>query len=152
MVFREAVPGDADAIARLKVGAWRAAYDERLTAGLDGRIEAAEWRAYLEERPGEDRLWVAEDGGALLGYARTSPGEVRGLYVDPDRIGTGLGHALFRYAVDDLRLRGSRSVVVWHFVGNDRAARFYAREGMRFDDGRRPSDFGVDEVRWRLEL
>ncbi|HSC92707.1 MAG TPA: GNAT family N-acetyltransferase [Gaiellaceae bacterium] len=79
-------------------------------------------------------------------------GEVHGLYVDPDRIGTGLGHALLRHAADDLAARGCDTLVVWHFVGNDRAARFYARAGLRPDGTLRRSPHGADEVRLRRRL
>ena len=55
-------------------------------------------------------------------------GEVHGLYVDPDRIGTGLGRRLFAHAVSDLVERHD-PIVVWHFAGNGRAARFYDAAG-----------------------
>lgn len=151
MRIREAVPGDADAIASLKVRAWRAAYDGILSDldRLDAVREVAGWRGYIEDRPADDRLWLAEENGAVVGYARTGGGEVHGLYVDPDLIGTGIGRALFEFAVADLRDRGAESVVVWHFVGNDRAAAFYERAGFTLDGARKASDFGVDEVRRR---
>jgi GNAT superfamily N-acetyltransferase len=76
---------------------------------------------------------------------------VCGLYVAPSRAGSGRGSALFGHAVADLRERGHAPVVLWHFVGNERAARFYERAGFRLDGAIRTSDFGPDEVRRRLD-
>jgi GNAT superfamily N-acetyltransferase len=126
-----------------------------------GRLEpgeqAAEWRSYLSDLPPAARVWVIGAGDAVWGFARTGPcadadapgaGEVHGLYVDPDRIGTGLGRSLFGRAVADLALRHS-PVVVWHFAANALAARFYERAGFVLDGARRPSEYGVAEVRRR---
>jgi RimJ/RimL family protein N-acetyltransferase len=54
--------------------------------------------------------------------------------------------------VDDLAARGYEAVVLWHFVGNDRAARFYERAGLSPDGARRRSRHGADEVRLRRPL
>jgi GNAT superfamily N-acetyltransferase len=150
---RRAVPDDAAGIAAVKVASWRAAYagllpDEVLEA-LDPAAEETEWRAYLEEMPADDRLWVALHRGTIKGFARTEPGEVHGLYIAPDCMRAGLGRSLFAHAVGDLTKRGYDPVVLWHFVGNDRAATFYEQAGFRLDGATRRSDFGVDEVRRR---
>jgi GNAT superfamily N-acetyltransferase len=150
---RRAVPPDAAGIAAVKVAAWRWAYDGLLPKGvldgLDPALEEAGWRSYLEAIPAAERLWVVEASGRIVGFARTGPGEVHGLYLAPDRAGTGLGRRLFRHAVDDLTSRGFVPVVLWHFVGNERAAAFYERNGFVLDGAVRQSDFGVDEARRR---
>jgi GNAT superfamily N-acetyltransferase len=127
-------------------------------AALDPDEQARGWREYLADLPPDDRVWVIEADAAVAGFARTGPcpdadaplgaGEVHGLYVEPGLIGTGLGRTLFAHAVSDLADRHP-AVVVWHFVGNDRAARFYERAGFALDGARRRSDFGPDEVRLR---
>ncbi len=104
-------------------------------------------------------MWVICAGAAVLGFARTGPcgdrgiavgtGEVHGLYLDPDRIGTGLGRRLFAHAVADLAARHD-PIVVWHFAANAAAARFYERAGFVLDGGHRRSEFGVPELRRRL--
>lgn len=148
----------------MKIAAWRFAYDgllsAELLAGLDQVGEEESWREYLAERPAGDRMWVADDG-EIAGFARTGPspqpdtpeatGEVHGLYVAPGRIGTGCGRALFGRATADLVARSFAPIVVWHFVGNERAARFYEHAGFRLDGAIRASEFGVDEVRRRFD-
>ncbi|HEX3807913.1 MAG TPA: GNAT family N-acetyltransferase [Gaiellaceae bacterium] len=149
--LRLAAPADAGAIAAVKIASWRWAYagllPHVLLEALDPATEEAEWRTYLEEMPPDDRLWVALHRGIIKGFARTGPGEVHGLYVAPDCLRAGLGRRLFTQAVADLTERGFAPVVLWHFVGNDRAAAFYERAGFPLDGVTRRSDFGVDEVR-----
>ena len=148
----------------VKIAAWHFAYDgllsAELLAGLDQAVEQERWGEYLAELPADDRMWVAEEG-EIVGFARTGPsphpdlpeaaGEVHGLYVDPGRIGTGRGRALFGHATADLVARSFAPIVVWHFVGNERAARFYEHAGFCLDGAIRTSEFGVDEVRRRFD-
>jgi GNAT superfamily N-acetyltransferase len=162
---RSALPADAEAIADLKVRSWRAAYTGLLPAelldALDPSREAEAWRDYIEAKPEVDRLWLAVDQ-EVCGFARTGPSpypdlpersaEVHGLYVDPERIGTGIGRLLLEHAVADLQARGYGTVTLWHFVGNERAGRFYEIAGFVADGAIRSSDFGVDEVRLRRGL
>jgi GNAT superfamily N-acetyltransferase len=157
---RAAAPGDAPAIAALASRAWRAAYAGVLAPSvllaLDPDEQTGEWRAYLDDLPEPDRVWLIGPAAAVWGFARTGPcpdadlaqgaGEVHGLYVEPDRIGSGLGRRLFAQAVADLGVRHAR-VVVWHFEANTRAGRFYERAGFGLDGARRRSDFGVPELR-----
>ena len=165
MPVRTALPADAEAIADLKVRSWRAAYAELLPAELldelDPAEEAAAWRDYIEAKPEDDRLWLAVDDH-VCGFARTGPSpypdlpqgsaEVHGLYVDPERIGTGLGRLLLEHALADFAARGFGVATLWHFVGNERAARFYEAAGFVADGAIRSSDFGVDEIRLRRGL
>jgi GNAT superfamily N-acetyltransferase len=158
---RAAGVADAPAVAALKVRAWRAAYGGVLPPGvleaLDPVKEREAWAGYLDGIPPEDRLWVAVDDGVLVGYTRAGPspdedvppgtGQIHGLYVEPARIGTGLGSLLLWHSLDDLRDRGYVRAVLWHFAGNEVAARFYDRAGIAPDGARRPNELGADEVR-----
>jgi GNAT superfamily N-acetyltransferase len=161
---RPAAASDAAAIGALATRAWRAAYTGLLAPSvlhsLDPDEQAAEWRAYLGVLPAPDRVWVICADAAVVGFARTGPcrdrdvaagtGEVHGLYLEPDRVGTGLGRRLFAHAVADLADRSS-PIVVWHFAANDVAGRFYERAGFGLDGARRRSEFGVPELRRRLD-
>lgn len=159
-MIRTATPGDAPVIADLKLRAWRAAYAEFMDLGdLDAGDETADWAEYLESVPGEHRLWVAVDDGELTGFCRTGPAEedpdlgptaaeVYGLYLEPSRIGTGLGRELFTHAVADLEARGHSPVCVYAYVPNTGAIAFYERAGFTRDGVERlDEEIGVAEVR-----
>ena len=147
MRIREAEPKDAEAIAEVHVRSWQAAYRGQLTDEyLDGlsvgeRLE--QHRRSLEEPRAEWRTWVAEDEGRVTGFAVTGPsedadaepstGEVYAIYLEPDRVGTGLGRELFEHAISDLRDRGFSVVTLWVLETNERARRFYEAAGWRTD-------------------
>lgn len=162
--LRDAVAADGGAIARIKLATWNAAYrglfPDAVLDALDADREAAEWGAYAAAPPPDERLRVAELDGAIVGYARTEPspdpdlagaGEVAGLYVDVPWWGRGIGRVLLADAVAGLRAAGHDEIVLWHFVGNDRARRTYEAAGFAPDGARRPvPECAVDEVRLRL--
>lgn len=145
--IREAVPADARAIAEIHVRSWQAAYRGQLTddyldgLSVDDRLE--QHRRSLEEPPAEWRTWITQDGARVVGFAVTGPsqdadatertGEVYAIYLEPDRVGTGAGRALFEHAVGDLRERGFEAVTLWVLETNDRARRFYEVAGWEHD-------------------
>ena len=146
--LRDAVAADGTAIARIKVATWRAAYrgllPDAVLDALDEDAEAAEWGAYVGAPPPGGRLRVADHDGVVVGYARVEPspdadaagaGEVAGLYVDVPWWGRGIGRALLADAVAGLRAAGHDEIVLWHFVGNERARRAYEAAGFA-PDGR----------------
>ena len=97
---------------------------------------AIDKNAFLKETQGE-RLLVAEDHGAVLGFAGLYlPDDfLHHLYVDPHFHGRGVGHALVDGALDivagRLNLKCSLS--------NTNARAFYAR--LKFNEG----DYGEDQ-------
>lgn len=165
-MIRAADVRDAPAIADLKVRAWRAAYagfvSRDLLDALDPAQEAGAWGDYLAAIPDTHRMWVADEDGPLLGFCRTGPAvddadlgehaaEIYGLYLTPDRIGTGLGRHLFGHAVADLDQRGYRPLCVYAYLPNDRAREFYQRAGF-LPDGtvRRDEEDGTGVAELRL--
>ncbi|MGH3002067.1 MAG: GNAT family N-acetyltransferase [Gaiellaceae bacterium] len=166
MTVRLARSRDAEAVAHLKVRAWLSAYEgllpERELTALDPERETLDWSEHLAAPRVGERLWLAVDDDSLAGFARTGPahdpdlragsGEVHGLYVAPDRIGSGVGTLLLGHALADFAARGFTAVVLWQFAGNERAASFYDRAGLVPDGALRASDFGVDELRRRIDL
>lgn len=168
--IREAVPDDAPALAALHIGAWRSAYrglvPDTVLDGLSVERRTAWWRERLGSGDaGRERTWVVEDDRGLAGFAtggaardESAPpppgaGEIQAIYLRPDRIGSGLGRALFEHAVADLRAAGFDPIVVWVFEANERARRFYEAAGFRADGATAPIDFGdgviVPEMRYR---
>jgi GNAT superfamily N-acetyltransferase len=139
VAVRRARPADAVALTHLHLDCWDDAYtglvpqallDER-RRDLDRRIEF--WRDALEQGV---VVWLAEHDGALVGFAGAGPGrdddpadalELRVLYVRAAWWGTPVGHELFVRAV------GERASYLCVLEGNDRAIRFYERQGYRAD-------------------
>lgn len=166
--IRPATAADARAIAQIHVAGWRHAYagqmPDALLASLSVDEREAQWRHWIDTpRTPEQRTWVATlDAGDVTAFANTGPerakepsagvAEIYAIYVDPARIGSGLGRALFESAVDDLRTRGFVDVVLWVLDTNARARRFYEAAGMAADGGRKLATFGgveLTEVRYR---
>ncbi len=147
MRIREAEPKDARAIAEVHVASWQHAYRGQLTDDfLDGltvdeRLE--QHRRGLEEPRPEWRTWVADDEGVPVGFAVTGPSEdadadpqtaeLYAIYLDPERLGTGVGRRLFEHAVGDLRDRGFHAATLWVLETNELARRFYEASGWSFD-------------------
>jgi GNAT superfamily N-acetyltransferase len=168
--FREAEIRDADAIGRVHVAAWRAAYrgtmSDAFLDALDAAGRASRWRARLERGfDAGQQLFVAEDGGALVGFAGIGPerggpaGELYAINLEPRAWGSGIGAALLAHATRALAGLGHREAVLWVVRDNARARRFYEREGWRADgtEARRDLDengvtTAVDEVRYRRAL
>ena len=169
MRIREAVPKDAGAIADIHVRAWQAAYRGQLTDdyldGLEAEDRLEQHRRSLEEPRPDWRTWVAEDAGEVVGFAVTGTsedadadertGELYAIYLEPDRVGTGVGRRLFEHAVEDLRARGFTTATLWVLETNERTRRFYQIAGWRTDGG--VSSERVDcemrpTVRYRVEL
>lgn len=160
--------GDADALGRVHVRAWQAAYtgglmpDEYLHS-LSETDRTSMWRSSLENPPRArvTRLVATVDdevvGFALVGPSGGDPeahiGELYAINVDPDHWGTGAGAALIDAAMAALQASGFASAVLWVHPGNQRARSFYARRGW-IDDGvdRQQEVLGVEVPETRLLL
>jgi GNAT superfamily N-acetyltransferase len=147
MRIREAEPKDARSIAEIHVRSWQAAYRGQLTDeyldGLSVEERLAHHRRTLEAPRAEWRTWVADEGGPVVGFAVTGPsedsdaepstGELYAIYLQPERVGTGMGRSLFEHAIGDLRDSGFKAATLWVLATNERARRFYEVAGWRAD-------------------
>jgi GNAT superfamily N-acetyltransferase len=107
---------------------------------------------------------VADAPDGLSGYIAYSAsrdadasgrvGEVRTLFVDPSGWSRGVGGALLRRALAELRARGFTEATVWSFAANPRANALYEKHGLRRDGAtRRQSSWAsIEQVRYRLSL
>ena len=135
--IRRAEPADAEELTRLHLDCWDDAYTGLVPQEiLDARREdvparVARWRKILAT----GHTSVAEHETRLIGFVNAAPGtelpdleiQLYALYVRAAWWGTGVGHALFTTAV------GERSACLWVLEGNERAIRFYERQGFRLD-------------------
>jgi len=164
---RVAVPADSDAVARVHVRSWQSAYQGLIAQQHLDSLDPEVWAGrYAFGRMGFRRpsTLVAVDGAIVCGLATTALsrdedvtncGELLALYVDPERIGTGVGRLLIAAARERLRRVGIAEALLWVLDGNVRARRFYERDGWRFDGARRTSTYSnvpVQQVRYRRTL
>jgi GNAT superfamily N-acetyltransferase len=77
---------------------------------------------------------VYEADGETLGVAMTGPEWLDGLYVVPERWGSGIAVELHDQALDVLRAEGFQRCHLWVLEDNRRARRFYERLGWRLND------------------
>ncbi|MBM3541041.1 MAG: GNAT family N-acetyltransferase [Alphaproteobacteria bacterium] len=136
---RAATPRDAEAIARVYVETWRAAYPgmlaDHVLVGMSEDRQRAYWRSVLVG--GRDIVHVAEAGGGVVGFAAAGParpflpeakGEIFTLYVLPDHQNRGLGRALLASSWAALAQRALVPMAVWVLSANP-ARFFYERLG-----------------------
>ena len=172
VTVRLAAAADGDAIGRVQVESWRAAYtgllpDEAI-AGFDVAARQQLWRDGLarQPRPGS-ATFVVEEAGDVIGFASVGAsrdadgdgdgereGELYAIYLDPRCWGRDIGKALLLRAEESLRGSGFRLAVLYVLEGNERAERFYRAAGWE-QDGSKVDDFQgatVTELRYRKRL
>ena len=162
--IRPTTPQDAEAVERLRIAGWQAAYRGIIPdAYLDSLpLDVPRRRRQLETLPEEFRNDVAIADGCIVGWISAGPcrdpdrpgprqGEVFACYVHPDRWRTGTGSLLMEHALALLAQDGRDDVTLWVLEANERARRFYAGFGFAPDGTRKMLDFGepVPELRYR---
>jgi ribosomal protein S18 acetylase RimI-like enzyme len=139
-VTRAAVVDDALAIARVHVASWRSTYrtllpDDFLTS-LSEEGYADRWRRNIVNAP--VRVYVAEDGGEVVGFASGGKeragetgytGELYAIYILDSFQGRGHGSELVRAVVTGLEEMGLDDMLIWVLQDNQRARAFYERLG-----------------------
>ena len=161
--IRPATGDDALAIETIRVRGWQTAYRHVFPVGeLDALpVDSARWRPRLVTPPTGWSTFVAEDAGAVVGFASVGPsrdvrglGELYAIYVDPEAWSTGAGRALIAQAEERLASEYD-AATLWVLEDNPRARAFYERAGWAPDGARKAEDrWGVraPEVRYRKEL
>ncbi|MFD5024380.1 GNAT family N-acetyltransferase [Streptomyces sp. NPDC058373] len=125
-------------------------------------------RRFAAGRAAGLRNLVAVDAaGEVVGWACCGPreagaggaggrdeGELYALYVRPELLGRGIGHALLDAVHGEAAARGWGALVLWVIEANPRARGFYEASGYRADGGARSEEYdgaAVREVRYRRE-
>jgi ribosomal protein S18 acetylase RimI-like enzyme len=108
-------------------------------------------------------VFVATDNGRIVGFCSFGAaegdsggaGEVYAIYLLPEYLGKGAGHALFDAALTALKHAGFQQAVLWVLEGNDRAVRFYEAHGWASDGARKETERGgvvTRELRYRTAI
>ena len=121
MEVRPAGPDDADAVAEVFTASF-----ETLTF-LPMLHSHEEHRWFVGGLIAKDEVWVAEDGGRIVGMASLSAGMLDQFYVHPAAQRRGAGSAL----LDKAKERRPDGFTFWVFQQNEPARRFYERRGCR---------------------
>ncbi|MEM9466428.1 MAG: GNAT family N-acetyltransferase [Actinomycetota bacterium] len=157
---------DGEAMGRIHVESWRAAYvgvvPQTHLDALDAQERGANWRAAIEANPDPDhgRRLVVEVDGEVVGLAlvvadrdgEEGVGEIPLIYVHPTAWGTGAGFALMVECEAEMQRRGFTAAVLWVLEANPRARAFYERQGWFADGGRKIEEIGgveLAEIRYR---
>jgi GNAT superfamily N-acetyltransferase len=142
MIYRDAGPDDAEALAELGRASFAETFGhlyspDNLAAFL--RTHSAEsWRAELADPAFVVRL--AEEDGKAVAYAKLGPPslpfevtgptvELRQFYVLAPWHGSGLARTMMAWVIDEARARGAEQLYLSVFTDNHRARRFYERYG-----------------------
>jgi ribosomal protein S18 acetylase RimI-like enzyme len=146
MILRPATVDDVDAIAGLHADSWRRNYRGALAdAYLDGDVvtdRLAVWSERLAQPQPTDRTVVADDAGALVGFAYTILDDdptwgalLDNLHVQHGLKGTGLGTRLMAAtAAAVVEHDPQQGLYLWVLVQNTAAQAFYdTRGGQRGD-------------------
>ena len=126
-LIRPATRTDFDALARLWHAGWHEAHAAFVPTELTAKRSLESFRIRLD-RYG-DRLRVAGPDGAPIGMCVIHDDELDQLFVAPEARGSGLAADLLTDGEDRLRAQGIVEAHLYCVQQNQRAARFYERQG-----------------------
>jgi GNAT superfamily N-acetyltransferase len=157
-LLRPGTSADAEAVARVQVETWQAAYAHALP---NDRLMALSPEDRVEMHRRHPPI-VAEVDSKVVGFVSVGPsrdegtdGELYAIYVHPNHWGTGVGRALIEAGEERLRELGHREALLWVLDDNPRARRFYEIAGWSTDETAREIEifgFEIREVRYTKKL
>jgi len=126
---RAAEPADFEPLADLWFEQWNAAHAALVPSALTALRTLADFRRRLLEY--EDRLHVVGPVGAPLGFYVLKGHELDQIYVAPSVQGTGVAQMLLSNAEARIAAVGHDTAMLVCTKGNERAQRFYRRNGWK---------------------
>ncbi|MDX3568076.1 GNAT family N-acetyltransferase [Streptomyces sp. ID05-47C] len=167
--IREMTLADCDRVSEIRIRGWQSAYrglmPQSYLDALSVSEDAERRRAWFARGDGSVVNLVAESGGEVVGWAahgayrdgevRTADAELYAIYVDPARLGAGIGQALLAESVRQSTAVGRPRMHLWVVEGNTAARRFYERAGFHADGTQEPFEVDgvkVPEVRYTRRL
>ncbi len=149
MLIRDAMPEDARGVAEVHVRAWQIAYYGLMPQAFLDRLSVEERaKRYTFGDCGKEKpqTLLAVEADEILGFATVGAGrdenlagygELYALYVDPLHWGKKVGLKLMVAARERLCEHGCTQAFLWLLRGNERAERFYLRDGWSADNSER---------------
>jgi len=145
--IKTATESDIPDIAKIHVAGWQGAYsgiiDQTYIESQNIEKRTPDWQEWMKEE-GVVRLIAYQDsqpvGFAAYGALRTPPAgmskirplyssEIYGLYLVPEVFRQGIGTALMKQAVENLKTQKHQSMCLWVLDKNKRACAFYEKMG-----------------------
>lgn len=165
---RTATPEDVSAISEINVGGWQVAFrglfpDEFLD-GLDPRDRDSAFAERVTDASHHAAVAIDDE---VVGFVGLGPPEAEdldpirvheiwGLYIQPERIGTGVGRILMDHALDHLQTGGWEYAILWTLRDVDRTCQFYEAAGWHREGEEKvweiPEGNPVTLVRYRFDL
>jgi len=127
MEIRAAQENELDRLARIWYDGWQDAHADIVPAGLKRHRTLESFRDRLQEALPDTR--VAGPNGAAAGFSILKGDELYQLYVSAPSRGSGIAVTLIEDAEARLSERGVDTAWLACAIGNDRAARFYEKQG-----------------------
>jgi ribosomal protein S18 acetylase RimI-like enzyme len=169
MQVRTATAADAPKIASIHIETWRAAYRGQVPDTVLNALNIESRTVFFHERLTQLRgqLFVAEDGGSLVGYCDLIPSrdkdadpevvaEIGAIYILPAHWRKGAGRALCDSALAEARRRGYKGVTLWVLASNVAARHFYQAMGFSLDGAKKADTMKggheLHEVRFRMAV
>jgi ribosomal protein S18 acetylase RimI-like enzyme len=163
LLIREAVPGDAQAMAEIHISSWIKAYTGIIPADEIEKRSAGRYDVWKNALSSGHNNYIALLDGRPAGLMRIHPcrdenlkgaGEIGAVYVHGDLLGKGIGRKMIEFALDKLKNMGFSIVVLWVLEDNMRARRFYEKCGFCLDGTRRVKIIGIPltTLRYRIDL
>jgi GNAT superfamily N-acetyltransferase len=126
-VIRDALPKESDYLAELWHSGWQDAHATILPVELARHRTLESFRERMRAHLADVR--VAEGDAEPLGFVMFKDDELYQFYVSAAARGTGIAAELMQDAEEVLKARGFATAWLACAIGNDRAARFYAKCG-----------------------
>lgn len=167
---RAAASEDVSAIAEINVRGWQIAFRHLFPNEFLGAMDPKAREPFVNEVVGKGPTYhvaVAVEGDDVVGYVILGPPlaedldasqvhELYSLYIEPDRIGTGVGRLLIDHALKYLHAGGWGYAVLWTLRDAERTSRFYEKAGWSLDVAEKveeiPEGNPVVQVRYRVDL
>lgn len=168
--IRTATPEDVSVISEINVKGWQAAFrglfPDAFLDELDPRDRESAFAERVTSGPPQHTA-LAVDGDEVVGFIGlefpeaddldpTRVHEIWGLYIEPERIGTGVGRILLDHALEHLQSGSWEYAILWTLRDVDRTCRFYETAGW-YRDGQEkvweiPEGNPVTLIRYRFDL
>ncbi len=138
IAIRRADPGDARAIAQVRVDSWRTTYAEMIPASYLAAMKVEDstalWQRVLTSGPNTTSVFVAASGSDVAGFACGNmlelpkhglDAELTAIYLRREFQRNGTGRHLVAAVLDAQRAHGATGLLTWVIAGNKGARAFY---------------------------